>query len=109
MKKEVIFEKHKKVAALMRVDRLFAIRAVIKGRIIRCTERKLLGVIPLPDRYKSETEVVEIYETKNGEEERNLDEEMLTYPSRRDLIEERLEYASWLRERCRWYEKNYKE
>lgn len=107
MKKKIIYRTQISVNGVLTKESFGARRVVLNGMIARCTERKLFGVIPLPNCYKWETQTLEKMETKDGEIDRTLREEWLTFESKKRLAEERLSLETWLRNKCKEYRKKY--
>lgn len=107
MKKEIIYRTQIGVNGVLAQESFGARKVTLKGVIARCTERKLLGIIPLPDCYKWEVQTVETVKTKAGDTDRTLREDRLTFESRKRLAEERQNLEAWLRNKCKDYRKKY--
>ena len=107
MNKEIIYRTQITVKDILAKDPSAERRVLLKGEIARCTNRRLLGIIPLPDSYKWETMAVETVKAKSGDMERALHENTLTFESRKRLAEERLALETWLRGKCKEYRRKY--
>lgn len=83
------------------------VRAMLKAKIEMCTERKLLGIIPLPDCYRYTVSAQETIHSKAGDIEIPLGEQRLTHESRKRLAEERMHLEAWLNNKCKEYKKKY--
>lgn len=103
MKKEIIYRTQIDVNGVLTKESFGARSVTLKGVIARCTERRLLGIIPLPDCYKWEVQTVETVKTKAEDKDRTLREEWLTFESRKRLAEERQDLEAWLRNKCKEY------
>lgn len=79
--------------------------AVLEGHVTRHTQRKLLGVIPLADKYVWRVDTwVSLTGTKcDGWHKGN--EEHLSFESRKRIAEERLKMEFFLRKKCHEYKK----
>lgn len=112
MKKEIVCTTQISVKGILTKDTHEERRVTLKGVIARCTERKLLGFMPLKPTYKYEITAMETVRptvmTKIGEFERPLcDTKNLTFESRKRLAEERQNLEAWLRNKCNEYKKKY--
>lgn len=107
MKKEIIYRTQISVKGVLSKESYGARRVTLKGVIARCTERKLLGIIPLPDCYKWEVQTMETIKTKAGDKDKTLREDWLTFESKKRIAEERQSLESWLRNKCKEYKKRY--
>ena len=101
MKKEIIYRTQISVNNIN--TPLASKRVLLRGIITRCTSRKLLNIIPLPDGYKWEIEVRESIRKGRGYAQRPLNEDCLTFESRKRLAEERQNLEAWLRNKCKEY------
>lgn len=112
MKKEIIYRTQISVKGILTKDSFAERRVSLIGVIKRCTERKLLGCIPLPDCYKHEVTAYEFVETGKimtllGGTWFEIDEDKLTFESKKRLAEERQNLEAWLRGKCNEYKKKY--
>lgn len=107
MKKEIIYRTQTTVMGMLRDGSTNEVRVLLKGEIARCTDRRLLGVIPLPDRYKWKVTVGEQVKIGRGCAIQSLNENSLTFNSRKCLTKERLYMEGWLRNKCKEYKKKY--
>lgn len=103
MKKEIIYRTQIGVNGVLSKESFGARRVTLRGVIARCTERKLLGFISLPDCYKWEIQTLETVKTKAGDKDRTLREEWLTFESKKRLAEERQNLEAWMRNKCKEY------
>lgn len=82
------------------------VRAMLKAKIEMCTDRKLFGIIPLPDCYRYRVSALETIHSKVGDIEIPLDIHRLTHESRKRLAEERMHLEAWLDHRCKVLKNN---
>lgn len=106
MKREVIYSTKLSVRNILKAQENARPTTVwLLGSVERQTDRKLLGFIPLPDRYVWSILTVEEIEAKNGTKSRILKDDELTFESKKRLGEERLNMEEWLRGKCKEYKK----
>ena len=112
MKKEIIYRTQISVNGILTKGSFSERRVLLIGVVVRCTKRKLLGFIPLPNCYKYEAMPYEIVSGANmrdhegyiiGDYQKPLNEKFITFESRKRLAEERLNLEAWLRNKCKEY------
>lgn len=107
MKKEIIYRTQISVNGILSKGSPAERRVLLKGEIARCTGRRLLGIIPLPDSYKWKVTAVELAKSGGDGIESPLVENSLTFNSRKCLAKERLYMEGWLRNKCKEYRRRY--
>ena len=108
MKREIIYTTKQSVRNILKAKEGAQPSTIwLFGAVERQTKRRLLGFIPLPDRYVWSIVTVEEIETKKGTKSRLPKEDSLTFDSRKRLQDERLHMEEWLRGKCKEYRKKY--
>ena len=109
MKREIIYTTKQSVRNTLHATQGAQPSTVwLLGAVERHTERKLLGFIPLPNRYVWSIVMVEEIETKKGTKSRLPKEDSLTFDSRKRLSEARLAMEKLLRHKCKEYKERDK-
>lgn len=79
------------------------------GHILRSSQRKLFGIIPLPDKYTYKVcphiHVRNKYTSRVSTAEPNV----LSFESKKRLMEESQNLESWLRNKCKLYKQSKQE
>lgn len=102
MKKEIVYRTKLSVKNILGLRSKQPKTVWLEGMVERVAGRRLLRVIPLPDRY---VWTVEAVEETDGASAVRLDEKGLTFESKKRLGEERLNMEEWLRGKCKEYKK----
>lgn len=79
--------------------------AVLEGHVTRHTQRKLLGVIPLADKYVWRVDTLVSLTGVKCDGWHKGNEEHLSFESRKRIAEERLKMEFFLRKKCHEYKK----
>lgn len=112
MKKEVVYRVHQEIKDVCLGPEwnssVYTISlAVLEGHVTRHTQRKLLGIIPLPDKYAWHIDTwVSLTGTKCDGWHKGS-EEHLSFESRKRIAEERLKMEFFLRKKCHEYKKKF--
>ena len=112
MKKEVVYRVHQEIKDVCLGPEwnssVYTISlAVLEGHVTRHTQRKLLGIIPLPDKYAWHIDTwVSLTGTKCDGWHKGS-EEHLSFESRKRIAEERLKMECFLRKKCHEYKKKF--
>lgn len=84
-------------------------KVFLMGNILRSSQRKLFGIIPLPDKYTYKVcphiHVRNKYTSRVSTAEPNV----LSFESKKRLMEETRNLESWLRNKCKQYKQSKKE
>lgn len=81
--------------------------AVLEGHVTRHTQRKLLGIIPLPDKYAWHIDTWVSLTGVKCDGWHKGSEENLSIESRKRIAEERLKMEFFLRKKCHEYKKKF--
>lgn len=81
--------------------------AVLEGYVTRHTQRKLLGVIPLADKYVWRVDTLVSLTGVKCDGWHKGNEEHLSFESRKRIAEERLKMEFFLRKKCHEYKKKF--
>lgn len=81
--------------------------AVLEGHVTRHTQRKLLGVIPLADKYVWRVDTLVSLTGVKCDGWHKGNEEHLSFESRKRIAEERLKMEFFLRKKCHEYKKKF--
>lgn len=79
----------------------------LQGIIWRCSQRKLFGIIPLSDKYEYKVYPHIFVRNKYTGGVHATVPSLLSFESRKRLMEEQQNLEAWLRNKCNEYKKEY--
>lgn len=107
MKQTIVYKTEKDIDNIYSVNSKGKRHALLRGIVKHQTNRRLLGLIPIPDRYVWSISVSDIVKTRNGAFAKDMNEEMLTFESRKILMSEKQDLKVLLANKCKDYKKKY--
>lgn len=112
MKKEVVYGVHQEIKDVCLCPEwnssVYTLSlAVLVGYVTRHTQRKLLGVIPLADKYVWRVDTLVSLTGVKCDGWHKGNEEHLSFESRKRIAEERLKMEFFLRKKCHEYKKKF--
>lgn len=81
----------------------------LTGYILRCSQRKLLGIIPLPNKYTYKVFPHIYVSNKYTDTVSTAKPNVLSFESKKRLMEETRDLESWLRNKCKQYKQSKQE
>lgn len=81
----------------------------LTGCISRSSQRKLLGIIPLPDKYTYKVCPHIYVRNKYTDKVSKAKPNVLSFESKKRLMEEKQNLESWLRNKCKQYKQSKQE